>query len=397
VLDVAEIVQLYDRSETDELGIRLTAEEMGVELGYLPFYKVAVTIDRDGYTYRSLGRDYKETLEGIRVVLNRTQSKNRRLFASFIMENLGKEVLNPLPVELFCQSKIRTALALSKAGIRVPRTTYIPCNVMDSVEGRKSLDNSASILQLIASHIGEENVVVKPDAGTHGRGVCLAENGEALSKILYEITPSVTNPAGVVAQELIPKWFYDLRIIVSKEKGKTGRCHPTALARGGFKEFRTNTFLGNMVFRAQLPASVRREAERCAEVLSDGSEAWVIALDAMPYIGEELMGGEDELRESFSDLEEPFQVVKKVKKSPTKKREFRSYTSAVTNAYKEYMATEAYARIEGVVNSTLRKTQNSVYFHEGNACPEFWEQTRVVGGINLAIDLLSCAQSLMDR
>jgi hypothetical protein len=49
------------------------------------------------------------------------------------------------------------------------------------------------------------------------------------------------------------------------------------------------------------------------------------------------------------------------------------------------------------VNSTLRRTQNSVYFHEGNACPEFWEQTRVVGGINLAIDLLSCAQSLMDR
>ena len=394
---MTDIVLLYDRSETDELGIRLTAEEMGIELGYLPFYKVAVTLNQDGYTYRSLGRDYTETLDKTRIVLNRTQSKNRRLLASSIIEAIGKEVLNPLPIELLCQSKIRTALALSKAGIRVPRTTYIPCNVMESVDDRTSLDNSASISKLIASNIGEENVVLKPDAGTHGRGVSLAGNGEELTKILHEITPSVTNPAGVVAQELIPKWFYDLRIIVSKEKGRKDRCHPTALARGGFKEFRTNTFLGNMVFRAQLPPAVRREAERCADVLSGGRKAWVIALDAMPFIGEEVMEGEDELKESFSALEKPFQVVQKVKKSPTKKFDFREYTCNITNAYKEYMATEAYARIEKVVNSTLRRTQDSVYFHEGNACPEFWEQTRVVGDINLAIDLLNCAESLMDR
>jgi hypothetical protein len=60
------------------------------------------------------------------------------------------------------------------------------------------------------------------------------------------------------------------------------------------------------------------------------------------------------------------------------------------------MASEAYAHIEGVVNETLEKTQDSIYFHEGNACPEFWEQTRIVGGVNLAEDLLACAQSLID-
>ena len=67
---MASIAMLYDRSETDELGIRLTAEEMGVELDYFPFHKVAVGFDADGFSYRSLGKDYSDRLSDIRVVLN---------------------------------------------------------------------------------------------------------------------------------------------------------------------------------------------------------------------------------------------------------------------------------------------------------------------------------------
>ena len=104
---------LYDRSETDELGIRLTADEMGVELDYLPFHKVAVGFDADGFSYRTLGRDHSDKLSDIRVVLNRTQSKGRRMFAADIFEAMGARVLNPLTVELACKSKIRTLLTLS--------------------------------------------------------------------------------------------------------------------------------------------------------------------------------------------------------------------------------------------------------------------------------------------
>ena len=67
-----DISIIYDRSETDELGIRITAEDMGVELGYLPFYKVSVGFDNGGYSFRSLGRDLTEALGKTRVVLNRT-------------------------------------------------------------------------------------------------------------------------------------------------------------------------------------------------------------------------------------------------------------------------------------------------------------------------------------
>ena len=393
---MTDIVMVYDRSETDELGIRLTAEEMGIDLGYLPFHKVAVSFGNDSFTYGSLGRDYTKALDGVRVVLNRTQSKSRRLFASTIFEALDKEVLNPLAVELFCQSKIKTLLAFHRRGIRIPKTVYVPCNVKEAVTGGGVLDNIEVVHELIGRHLGSGKVVMKPDAGTHGRDVRLAEDREELKEMLLDVSPSVINPSGVVAQEFIPKWFYDLRIVVEKRKGGNGFCHPTALVRGGFKEFRTNTFLGNTVFRIDLPDIVKRESVRCGEVLGDGTEAWVIALDAMPYIGNDRVVDEEELKTHFDALEAPFNEVMKVKQSPTKKRDFPSYTKNVEEAYLNYMSEESYAYIQDAIRESLWKTRDTVLFHEGNACPEYWEQTRIVGGVNVAESLLRCAQSLMD-
>jgi hypothetical protein len=36
-------------------------------------------------------------------------------------------------------------------------------------------------------------------------------------------------------------------------------------------------------------------------------------------------------------------------------------------------------------------------FHECNSCPEFWENTRLATGLNLAVPLLKSAQSLIDH
>ena len=394
---MTDIALVYDRSETDELGIRLTADEMGVGLTYLPFYKVALGFGNDGVTYRSPGQDYTSALKDVGVVLNRTQSKNRRLFASAIFEALDKEVLNPLSAELACQSKIRTLLAFLKSGIRVPKTVYVPSNVQEVRADGGTLDNSGVISKLITRELGDGKVVTKPDAGTHGSDVRLADGPEALAEMLRGVSSSIINPSGVVAQEFIPKWFYDLRIVVEKEKGRPGLCHPTALARAGFKEFRTNTFLGNMVFRVMLPSSVQREAVRCGEALGSGAQAWVLALDAMPYIGDDRVVDEGALRSCFDALEGPFGEVRKVKRYALKKRNFAEYTRMIGEAYGHYMSTEAYASIEGAIEESLREKRDSVFFHEGNACPEFWEQTRLVGGVNVAESLLRCALSLLDR
>jgi len=378
------------------MGIKLTAQEMGIDLEYLPFYKVAVGFDNSGFTYRSLGRDYAPVLNGVKVVLNRAQSKNRRVYATAIFDDLGKEVLNPLSVELFCQSKMRTLLAFLGAGIRIPKTVYVPCNAQEDRVGGGVLNNSEVISKLIAQQLGRGKVVIKPDAGTHGKEVTLAEGQEAVKKLLGGIAPSIINPSGIVAQEFVPKWFFDLRIVVEKEKDGAGFCHPTALARGGFKDFRTNTFLGNMVFRARLPAAVQKEAVRCGEALGAGADAWVIALDAMPYIGDERIAGDDELKSYFDALDRPFDEVRKVKRNPMKKRDFAAYSEMIEEAYARYMSTEAYAHIQAIIQESLERKRDSVLFHEGNACPEFWEQTRIVGGINIAESLLRCAKSLLD-
>jgi hypothetical protein len=89
--------------------------------------------------------------------------------------------------------------------------------------------------------------------------------------------------------------------------------------------------------------------------------------------------------------------VTQVKKMPLKRQHFKEYTKAVDQAFANYMRSEPYNYIEEVVNSTLLKTADNVFFHEGNSCPEFWEQTRAVAGINLAELLLASAQSIIDR
>jgi len=392
---MADMALLYDRAESDELGIRLTAKKMGIELGYIPFYKVSLGFSNDGLSLKTRGRDYSEELENTKVVMNRTQSKSRRIFGAIILEALGKQVINPLSVEHSCQSKLRTLLALYNNDVNIPKTVFIPANVHDFATGGKPQENTKSVANLLIQHLGEKNIVVKPDAGTHGSGVSLASNRDELESILGKVHPSITNPSGVLAQELIPKWFYDMRILISKEKGKLGYCPPTCLVRAGFKEFRTNTFLGNMVFRLQMPDSVRKASVKAAEVLAGDSEAWVLAMDAMPYLSEDLMVGETELKGSFDELVKYFKVVQKVKAMPDKKADFVYYSDAVKEAYESYMDSGPYRHIQGVVQDTLEATQDKVVFHEGNSCPEFWEQTRVVGGINVAELLLKSAQSLM--
>src|SRR4030042_5591609 len=96
------IALLYERSENDENGIKLTAEKLGVNLTFIPFRKIAISISKNGYSAKTKGKDYSSTIKDVAVVLNRDQSKNRRLYASHTMEVLGKKVINPSSIEFTC-------------------------------------------------------------------------------------------------------------------------------------------------------------------------------------------------------------------------------------------------------------------------------------------------------
>jgi glutathione synthase/RimK-type ligase-like ATP-grasp enzyme len=387
---------LYERSETDEMGIKLTANELGINLIYIPFRKVSVRLDGDGYSVRSKGKDYSEIVEDVSVVLNRAQSKNRRLIAATVLEAFGKFVINPSPVEFVCYSKLRTLLYFWKEGIRTPRTVFVPCDSREPRTDGGEIHNEEEIADLMQQELGNGNIVIKPDAGTHGKNVRLAERREDLLKILRETESSIINPVGVLAQKLVQKWFYDLRIVVVKENRKQPYCYPTALARAGFKDFRTNTYLGNMVFGADLPPYIRDVAVRCGKIIGKNSKAWLIAFDAMIDVGENKVADDESVKAEFEKLEPSFNAVKKVKSERAKKRDFLSWNKRLEEAFQNYKSQEAYENIKEIIEESMEKNKHNILFHEANACPEFWEQTRLVAGINLAVPLIRCAQSVID-
>jgi glutathione synthase/RimK-type ligase-like ATP-grasp enzyme len=386
---------LYERSENDETGIKLTAEEMGAELTYIPFRKVAVTIGNNTFSVRSKGKKYTDIIKNLSVVLNRAQSKNRRLYAAYLMEKFGKKVVNSSQIEFRCYSKIRILTDFWAIGIPIPRTSYVPCDPTDTIKGGREIHNESDIADLLQQEISNTGIVLKPDAGTHGNMIMLAKNREELVMDIHEMKPSIINPVGIVAQELVQKWFYDLRIIIYKEKGKDPVCHPVALARAGFKDFRTNTYLGNLVFDAKLPGNIKGLAVRCGEALGRNNEAWVFALDAMMNIGNNKTANEEDLKKQLEKATVEFEIIKKVKKDETRLTDFPNWNKKLEEAFKNFMNTEHYAKIKTAIEESVEKNKQNIVFHEANSCPEFWEQTRLIAGINVAIPLIKCAQSII--
>jgi glutathione synthase/RimK-type ligase-like ATP-grasp enzyme len=392
------IALLYERSENDEAGIKLTAQQLGINLAFIPFRKIALAISKEGFTAKTKGKDYTSILNETAVVLNRAQSKNRRLQASYIMEMLGKKTLNTSQVEFTCYSKLRTLLNLWKAGLPIPKTVFVPCDALDFMKNGKEIHNEKDIADLFEAEIPlEEGIVIKADAGTHGKMIMLSKNRDELIANIQETKPTIINPIGVVAQELVQKWFYDLRIIVYKEKGKQPVCYNKALARAGFKDFRTNTFLGNLVFEAELPQSVVDLSVKCGSTLGKGNDSWIFALDAMTNVKENKQVDDDYLKQQLDLASEAYVPVQKVKADETRLTDFQAWNGKLEQSFNTYANSDSYQKIKSIINENIEKNRNALVFHEANSCPEFWENTRLVTGLNVAVPLLKCAQSLIDQ
>ncbi len=392
------IALLYERSENDENGIKLTAKQLGIDLTFIPFRKIALAISKDGFSAKTKGKDYTGIIENTDVVLNRAQSKNRRLQASYYMEMLGKKTLNTSQVEFVCYSKLRTLLNLHKECIPIPKTVFVPCDASDMLKNGKEIHNEKDIADLFEAEIPiDKGIVIKADAGTHGKMIMLSNNREELEANIKETKPTIINPIGVVAQELVQKWFYDLRIIVSKEKGKQPVCYHTAMARAGFKDFRTNTFLGNLVFHSKLPLSIQELAVKSGKTLGEGSDAWIFALDAMVNVGENKQVDDTYLKGELDKAGQAFGPVQKVKADETRLTDFETWTGKLEKAFNGYKNSESYENIKNIIEESVEKNKSELVFHECNSCPEFWENTRLATGLNVAIPLLKGAQSLIDH
>lgn len=164
------IALLYERSEVDEMGIKLTAETLGIDLTFIPFRKIAFSISQKGFSAKTKGKDYSSTVKNAAVVLNRAQSKNRRLMAAYLMEMLGKRTINNSQIEFICYSKFRTLLHFWVDGIPIPKTVFVPCDSVDVTKNGREIHNEEDIADLFQEEIAPgDGLIIKPDAGTHGK------------------------------------------------------------------------------------------------------------------------------------------------------------------------------------------------------------------------------------
>jgi glutathione synthase/RimK-type ligase-like ATP-grasp enzyme len=392
------IALLYERSENDENGIKLTAQQLGIDLAFIPFRKIALAISKDGFSAKTKGKDYTPIIQNTKVVLNRAQSKNRRLQASYYMEMLGKKTLNTSQVEFVCYSKLRTLLNLHKEGIPIPKTVFVPCDALDIMKNGREIHNEKDIADLFENEFSlNDGIVLKADAGTHGKMIMLAKDRAELEASIQETKSTIINPIGVVGQELIEKWFYDLRIIVSKEKNKSPICYHTAMARAGFKDFRTNTFLGNLVFHSKLPKSIQDLALKCGDTLGKGSDAWIFALDAMVNVKDNKQVDDAYLKDELGKAAQAWLSVQKVKQDETRLTDFEAWNKKLEKAFGIYKGSSPYQNITQIIEESVEKNKDALVFHESNSCPEFWENTRLATGLNVAIPLLKSAESLIDH
>ena len=90
-----------------------------------------------------------------------------------------------------------------------------------------------------------------------------------------------------------------------------------------------------------------------------------------------------------------FLPVQKVKHDEMRLTDFQTWNGKLEKAFQAYSASKSYECIKKIIEESIEKNKSALVFHESNSCPEFWENTRLATGLNVAIPLLKAAQSLI--
>jgi hypothetical protein len=105
---------------------------------------------------------------------------------------------------------------------------------------------------------------------------------------------------------------------------------------------------------------------------------------------------EDFLKQQLDQAAQAWLGVQKVKADETRLTAFEEWNKKLEAAFKTYKATQAYENVNRIIEESVEQNQKALVFHESNSCPEFWENTRLATGLNVAELLLKSAQSLVD-
>ncbi len=173
------------------------------------------------------------------------------------LEERGVRVLNRPQALLAAHDKLRTAEALTGAGLRQPWTVHV------------TREHRPPQLPLPC--------VVKPRFGSWGTDVMLCTTSEELDRALERVSSrGWWARHGALVQELVPPTGRDLRLLVAG-----GEVVGSAARVAAAGEWRTNVSVGGHLERAEPPPEAVAEAERAARALAID----LAGVDLLPWDG----------------------------------------------------------------------------------------------------------------
>ncbi len=189
------------------------------------------------------------------VVVNRSVSHTRSLYATRCFAHYGVPTVNTPDVTELAGDKILTSLRLAERGIPTPRTVI-------------ALSPEAAMLAI--EEVGYP-AVLKPAVGSWGRLMAKVDNAEDAEQIL-EHKAALTSPVHSViyVQEYVPKPGRDLRVFVVGEEVVAAMYRRSA-------DWRTNAARGATTEAARVTPELRELALKAAEAVGGG----VLAVDLM--------------------------------------------------------------------------------------------------------------------
>lgn len=189
------------------------------------------------------------------VVLNRSVSHTRSVYAMRCFAHYGVPTVNAPDVVELAGDKIRTSLRLAECGVPTPRTVV-------------ALSAEAALKAI--AQIGYP-AVLKPAVGSWGRLMAKVDNAEAAEQIL-EHKEALSSPVHSVfyVQEFVPKPDRDLRVFVVGDTAVAAMYRRSA-------DWRTNAARGAVPETAPLTAELTELSLRAARAVGGG----VLAVDLM--------------------------------------------------------------------------------------------------------------------
>lgn len=197
---------------------------------------------------------------------------DKDVYISYLLEKAGYKLVNTSRAIELCDDKMKTYVALSNSGVKIPDTLSSPLNYA------KKTDELYKDIEKILGY----PVVVKEVFGSMGKGVYLAKNHSELLALREKLlsTPHLY-------QKFVGNGGQDIRVIVIGGKAVG------AMRRINDCDFRSNLQLGGRGEKFPLTNDVKELAENAAKVLNldycgvdvlqDGDEKFVCEVNSNAF------------------------------------------------------------------------------------------------------------------